>query len=286
MSMTLGLQRSRRWFAGAIFVLANAAAEAAAPELSVTIGGHTAKYTAEALLANPAAVTITVPADVSYKRSMTYRAVPMSVVLPGLARDDSVRVVADDGFAATLLAGPLLAASEDAPRAYLAVEPPNAPWPPLKAGAKATAGPFYLVWLRPEKGRIVPEQWPYQIARIDGVASVAVRFPAIAPAASVSGTDPIRHGFAVFATNCLPCHTLNLAGDSHVGPDLNVPFSATEYMREDFLRQQIRNPQGLRSWPEAKMPSFDLKTLSDRDLDNLVAYLFYMAKRKVETPKG
>ena len=286
MSMRLGLQRSRRWFAGAILVLANAAADAASPELSVTFGGRTVKHTADALLANPAAVTITVPSDVSYKRPMTYRAVPMSVVLPGLSRDDAVRVVADDGFAATLMAGPLLATSEDAPRAYLAIEPPTAPWPPLKASAKATAGPFYLVWLRPEKGRVVPEQWPYQIARIDGVASVAVRFPAIAPAASVGSTDPIRHGFAVFTVNCLPCHTLNLAGDSHMGPDLNVPYSPTEYMREDYLRQQVRNPQGLHQWSESKMPSFDLKTLSDRDLDNLVAYLFYMAKRKVEVPKG
>ena len=53
-----------------------------------------------------------------------------------------------------------------------------------------------------------------------------------------------------------------------------------------YLRQQIRNPQALHVWPDSKMPSFDLKTLSERDLDDLVAYLFYMAKRKVEVPKG
>ena len=90
----------------------------------------------------------------------------------------------------------------------------------------------------------------------------------------------------MFSTNCLPCHTLNLAGDAHVGPDLNVPFSPTEYMREDFLRQQVRNPQSLRAWPDAKMPGFDVNALSERDLDDLLAYLYYMAKRKVEMPKG
>ena len=284
--MRYSLQRSQRWLGGALLALVHMAADAASPELTVSMGGRTQKYTADALLAHASAVTITVPNDVSYKRAMTYRAVPASVLLAGLPRDDSVRFVAADGFAATIAAAPLLSVSEDAPRAYLAVEPPAAAWPALKPGSQATAGPFYLVWLRPEKGRIVPEQWPYQIARIDGVQPVAIRFPALAPAASVQSTDPIRHGFAVFAANCLPCHTLNLAGDAHVGPDLNVPFSPTEYMREDFLRQQIRNPQSVRVWRDAKMPSFDVNALSERDLDDLIAYLYHMAKRKVEVPKG
>src|SRR5262249_18747315 len=156
---------------------------------------------------------------------MTYRAVPMSVLLAGLPRDDSVRFTASDGFAATLQAASLLSTADDAPRAYLAVEPANAQWRPLKAGGKESAGPFYLVGLSAERGRISPEQWPYQIARIEDVAPIAVRFPTIAPAASVPTADPVRHGFVVFSNNCLPCHTLNLAGDARVGPDLNVPFS-------------------------------------------------------------
>jgi cytochrome c1 len=98
--------------------------------------------------------------------------------------------------------------------------------------------------------------------------------------------DPIRRGFAVFSASCLPCHTLNLMGDARVGLDLNVPFSPTEYMREDFLRMQVRNPQALCSWPGAKMPGFGVNAISDRELDDLLAYLYYMAKRKVEAPKG
>jgi mono/diheme cytochrome c family protein len=284
--MRYSLQGSRRWLSGALLAFVHTLADAASPELTVSAGGRTQKYTADTLLAHASAVTITVPNDVSYKRAMTYRAVPASVLLAGLPRDDSVRFVAADGFAATIAAAPLLSVSEDTPRAYLAVEPPAAAWPALKPGSKATAGPFYLVWLRPEKGRIVPEQWPYQIARVEAVQPVAIRFPALAPGANVQSMDPIRHGFAVFSANCLPCHTLNLAGDANVGPDLNVPFSPTEYMREDFLRQQIRNPQSLRVWPGAKMPGFDVNVLSERDLDNLIAYLYYMSKRKVEVPKG
>jgi mono/diheme cytochrome c family protein len=257
-----------------------------AAELTTTIAGRTQKHSTATLLAHPSAVSITVPQDVSYKKPMTYRAIPASVLLAGLPREDSARFVAADGFAASIPAGLLLAQTEDAPRAYLAIEPANAPWPPLAANAKETAGPFYLVWLRTDKGRISPEQWPYRIASIEDLAPIATRFAGLVPAANVPANDPIRRGFAVFSASCLPCHTLNLLGDARVGPDLNVPFSPTEYLREDFLRMQVRNPQALRSWPGAKMPGFDVNAITERELDDLLAYLYYMAKRKVEVPKG
>ncbi len=280
------LRSSRRWLGGALLAAASLAAEAAGPEVTVTAGGHTQSYSTDALLAHPAATTITVPQDVTYKRPMTYRAVPVSALLGGLSRDETARFVATDGFVATIPAASLLATADDAPRAYLAVEPPNAPWPALKPGAKGTAGPFYLVWLRTDKGRVWPEQWPYNVSRVEALAPVAVRFPALLPAASVGANDPIRHGFNVFTANCLPCHTLNLAGDARMGPDLNVPFSPTEYMREDFLRQQVRNPQAVRAWPDSRMPAFGADALSSRDLDDLLAYLYHMAKRKVDVNKG
>jgi len=225
-------------------------------ELTTTVAGRVDRHTTESLLAHPAATTINVPSDVSYKRAMSYRAVPVSALLGGVPREDAVRFVAADGFAASIPASMLMAATEDAPRAYLAIEPANAPWPPLKAGAKETAGPFYLVWLRTDRGRVSPEQWPYQIARIEDVAPVAVRFPGLIPAAAVPPNDPIRHGFAVFSTSCLPCHSLNLQGDARVGPDLNVPFSPTEYMREDSLRLLVRNPQGPASSYDPAEPGF------------------------------
>jgi mono/diheme cytochrome c family protein len=270
----------------AAYVLALLVSTADAADLTVTVAGRTQKYSTATLLAHPSVTTVSVPQDVSYKRAMTYRAIPASVLLAGLPREDTARFVAADGFAASVPATLLLAQTEDAPRAYLAIEPANAPWPPLKADAKATAGPFYLVWVRTDRGRISPEQWPYQIASIEDVPPVAVRFAGLVPAAGVPSNDPIRRGFAVFSASCLPCHTLNLLGDARVGPDLNVPFSPTEYMREDFLRTQVRNPQALRSWPAAKMPGFDVNAISDRELDELLAYLYYMSKRKVELPKG
>ena len=273
-----------RWLTGALAATASVAALAASPELTLVIGGRTVTYSAEALLANPATTSITIPQDVAYKRAMTFRALPLATLLQGIGRDDSIRFVAGDGFAASVAAAPLLATADDGARAYLAIEPPAAHWPPLKAGSPATAGPFYVVWLRPEKAHISTEQWPYQVAKIEDVAPIIVRFPQLLPAASVSGTDPIRRGLTVFTTNCIVCHTLNLAGDARVGPDLNVPFSPTDYMREGFLRRQIRDPRSLRVWPDGKMPGFDITMISDRDLDDLMAYLYYMAKRKVEVP--
>jgi mono/diheme cytochrome c family protein len=272
----------RRWLTGAMVALVYTAADAASPELSLTVNGRTQTYTAEALLAHSAATTISVPQDVAYRRTMSYRAIPMSSLLQGVAKDDSLKFVASDGFVATLPAAPLLATGDDTARAYLAIEPATARWPALKTGASATAGPFYLVWLRPSMSRITPEQWPYQVAKIEEVAPITVRFPALLPGSTVPPTDPIRRGLTVFTTNCIVCHTLNLAGDARIGPDLNVPFGPTEYLREDHLRRLVRNPQALRSWPDAKMPGFNTSAISDRELDDLLAYFYYMTKRKVE----
>jgi mono/diheme cytochrome c family protein len=276
------MKACRRWFASALFALASTAADAASPELTIVAGGKTQKYSIEALLANPAITTISVPQDVAYKRTMTYRAIPMSALIGSAPREDSLRFVAADGFVATLQIAPLLATSDDAARAYLAVEAPNARWPALRAGAPASAGPFYLVWLRPEKSHIVPEQWPYQIAMLEEVAPITTRYPALLPSSTVASTDPIRKGLTVFTTNCIVCHTLNLAGDAKVGPDLNVPMNPTEYFREEPLRRLVRNSQSVRTWSDSKMPAFDEKAISEKELDDLIAYLYYMAKRKVE----
>jgi mono/diheme cytochrome c family protein len=236
-----------------------------------------------ALLAMPAATTVTIANDVAYKRNMTFRAIPVASLLGGVGADETLRFVASDGFVATLPAALLLARGDGAV-AYLAIEPPDAPWPALKAGDPSTAGPFYLVWMRPERAGISPEQWPYQVVKIESVPPFARRFPMVAPAPGLSARDPIRHGFAVYEKNCSVCHTINLGGDASIGPDLNVPYNPTEYLRVDALRRLIRDPQTLRRWPSAKMPAFPIERLSDRDLTDLLAYLHHMADRKVQVP--
>lgn len=269
---------------GLITVLAVGAAFAAEAVLTVNVAGRVETHAAAALLAHPSVVTVSIPADVSYKRPMSYQAVPMAALLGGVPADASVRFVAGDGFVATITADLLLATRDDGPRAFLAIESPDVPWPPLRVGESISAGPFYLIWTHPERGLIVPEQWPYGVMRIEQTQPLAQRFPALVPAGGITVDASVKRGYAVAAKNCLVCHTLNLAGDGRVGPDLNVPFNPTEYFRLDALRRVIRDPQSLRRWPGARMPGFSPAVLSDRDLNDLLAYLRHMANRKVAAP--
>nr|WP_240147884.1 c-type cytochrome [Luteibacter yeojuensis] len=250
---------------------------ASAATLTLDTGTGARKLTTEQLLARPDARDIVVPADVSYHRERRYRAVPLKALLGGVSTDAHLQFEALDGFAAEVPASLVL--DGHGAEAWLAIEPPDAAWPPLGKD-KPGAGPFYLVWLHPEAGPVGPEQWPYQVAAIRVLGSPADRFPAMKPAASLPADAPARRGFAVFQRNCLSCHTLNGQGDAKLGPDLNMPHSPTEYLRPDLFRTLVRNPQDLRHWPQSKMPGFDRKVLSDTDLDDLTAYLKHMAGRR------
>ena len=146
---------------------------AGAAELLVELADGPRRYASAELLAHPASREIEIPADVSYKRAMRYRALPLAELLPGVRPGDHLQAVADDGFAAELPAAALLDAA--GARAWLAVEDPAAPWPALgKAGR--SAGPFYLVWTNPEAEQIGPEQWPFRMVRLRVFPAVAERF--------------------------------------------------------------------------------------------------------------
>jgi mono/diheme cytochrome c family protein len=270
-------------FAAAVAGTAFLTAVAAEPSLTVVAGGRTAIYTAGGLLTLPAAATVTIPVDAVYGTSVTFRAVPVAILLSGTATDSEVRFLSGDRVVSTQPAAPLLAQGAGA-SAYLAIEPVDAPWPALKPNAAATAGPFHLVWVRADKSMMTPGLWPMQITRIEEIQQLAKRYPMILPASSVGQNHPIRAGFAAFQKHCMSCHTLNGGGDSAIGPDLNIPYNPTEYLRPEALRRLIRDPQSLRRWPGAKMPGFDAKTLSDRELAELLAYLRHMADRKVAPP--
>lgn len=250
-------------------------AAAWAAELRLELPGGTQTWSSEELLRHPQARDLDIPADVAYRRNMRYRAVPLAALLKGVHPEDHLQAVASDGFAAELPAAPLLA--EQGSQAWLAIEDPQRPWPPLGAG-KPSAGPFYLVWSKPEEKRIGPEQWPFQVVRIRYQSPLAERFPALLPAADASAE--VRAGFAVFQKNCLACHRLNGAGDAQFGPDLNLPYNPTEYFQPQFLARYIRDPQALRQWPQAKMPAFPERVIDDEELRQLIGYLRHMAGRK------
>ncbi|MDP3814674.1 cytochrome c [Pseudomonas sp.] len=246
-----------------------------AAELTLELGATSKHWSSAALLAHPQTQRIDIPNDVSYKRTMHYRAVPVAVLLTGVQRGDHLQLIANDGFAAELPAA--LALNPSGSQAWLAIEDPAQPWPPLAEG-KPSAGPFYLVWQNPAASQIGPEQWPFQVATIRLLAPVTQRFPQLLPAANASAA--VQAGFAQFQKNCMACHRLNGVGDSQFGPDLNLPHNPTEYFTGDFLSRYIRDPQSMRRWPQGKMPGFSVEVLSDGELEQLIAYLRHMTERK------
>lgn len=241
-----------------------------------------ASYTQQALLRHAQLRTVHIDTDPAYHNGpMTYQAIPLAPLLQsaGIRETDSVQITSQDGFVSQFSGKELLQIMDTA-QAFLAIEPLDHPWPVLSASSTATAGPFYLIWQHPKTTTIEQEKWPYQITRIEIKAAVSQRFPHILPDPTLSDADPIRQGMQIFVQTCFACHTLNREGESHLGPDLNVPLNVTEYWTEPMLRQFIRDPQSVRSWSQGKMPPFDEKTLTPTQLDQLLAYFQHMVQRK------
>jgi mono/diheme cytochrome c family protein len=256
-------------------------AQAAEPTITVTMADDTRSFTRGELLVRPDATTIEVARDVTYRVPMTYRAVPVASLLAGMTvpPDSVIEAVTLDGFIAQLPPDLILNTDAGEAVAWLAIEPTEHPWPKIP-GKDASAGPFYIVWTGAAIGTIRSEQWPYQLAKLVSQPSPATRWPALAVNSALPATDPVRAGQALFVVQCLPCHKLNVAGASDVGPDLNLPQNPTEYFTPQALHDLIRNPRAVRAWPALAMPAFPEDHLSDREIGLIIAYLKHMAGRK------
>jgi len=251
-------------------------ASAADAVLTLSIGPQARRFTAAQLLGRPDAVELTIPADVSYGRPMKYRAVPLLPLLGVSAAFDTIEARAEDGFVSQIPLALVEKGAKGGATAWIAIEDPAAPWPVLP-GKTASAGPFYLVWENPARSDVGSEQWPYQLASLTAVESPAHRWPQMVVDASLSEDSPARRGQAVFTTQCLPCHRMKGAGAADVGPDLGQPMNPTQYFTPQGLRDVIRNPKAVRTWPQMTMPGFDETMLREADLDALIAYLAHMA---------
>ncbi|EGD05579.1 cytochrome c class I [Burkholderia sp. TJI49] len=249
--------------------------------LELATGGTPRSFTPQALLARADAVEIHVPRDIAYGTPMNFRAVPLAALLGDtpLPEDGVLETRAADGFAAQLPTRLVRSRASAGAVAWLAIEDPAHPWPALP-GKTVSAGPFYLVWLGPKASAGRGEQWPYQIVRITIEASPLARWPSLAVDPALPADDPARAGQRLFVTQCLACHRIDGAGSSDAGPDLNTPMNPVEYFQPAALRRYIRNPASVRDWPGRVMPAFPPEQLSDVELDRIVAYLAYMARRK------
>jgi mono/diheme cytochrome c family protein len=265
-------------FSGLLLVSRSASAE---PVLEVVIGGETRQYARDALLARPDVAGIEVANDVAYGRTMSFRAVPVAALLGGLnpPADSVIETAALDGFAAQLPLDLITNTDPAKAIAWLAIEPADKPWPPLP-GKTASAGPFYILWTGALAATVRSEQWPYQVAKLASQPSPAARWPALGVDPALPATHPVRAGQTLYVTQCLPCHTLNGAGASTVGPDLNKPMSPTEYLTPAALRALIRDPKSVRTWPGQLMPGFASDQMSDREIDLVIEYFAHMTARR------
>jgi mono/diheme cytochrome c family protein len=248
------------------------------PALTVANRETSKTYAPSTLLAERAAREITIVHDPVYRRSMTYRAIPMADLLKGLKAgdDDYVQARATDNFSIGIPIRLLKSGAETGIEAFLAVESPTAKWPALPgAGKNDSAGPFYIVWRATNAAELSSEYWVYHLAALTITDSPYRRWPGLGVAQDVPTGDPIRRGLDRFVAVCMACHRFNGDGEAGQGPDLGRPMNPVEYFQPAALKKLLRNPSSLRTWPEMKMPAFDKTNLSDADIDAIVAWLAY-----------
>lgn len=259
------------------------------PQFFIKSQEKTVVFTRSDLLSKKDLLSISVDYDPAYPgRKLIYTAVPLKGLFDGFEVSPSANIQFHclDGFSAPISRNKLMNESKNKAIALLAIETTQKQWPPLNPAIDLkTAGPFYLIWVNPKLSNIVREEWPYQLAGLEIQKSVSERYPAIVPAKSIPEKHSVMRGFRVFVKSCFTCHTMNLQGDARLGPDLNVPMNPTEYLVPDALKILIRDPQALRFWPLSKMHGFSKDQLSNPELEDVLAYLKYMAHKKVKIPR-
>lgn len=248
--------------------------------LKVSDRGSQRTYSARELLASPAMREITL-ADAVYHRTMTYQAIPIASLLKTMTvgADDYIQATATDNFSVSIPARLLLNPEGAAgPQAYLAIESAAAPWPNIP-GKTTNAGTFYIVWQNTDGARVSSEYWAYHTASLTVSGSPYERWPQLAVGNDVPAADPIRRGLDRFVAVCMACHRFAGAGEADMGPDLATPMNPVDYFQLPALRKLLRDPSSVRKWPEQKMPALDPAALSDADIDAIISWLAYKARR-------
>lgn len=268
-----------------VFSICHLGFSMAAAQMEATLKVGAKSYAASELLKRPEVESITVKDDPAYGgREMHFQAIGAATLFAetNLRDDEVMQVRCLDGFVASISKERIMRTGPGHSIAYIAIENPKSKWPdlPLKPSS-GSAGPFYLVWQKPELSGILQEEWPYQIVAFEVKGRLQDLYPRIFPKHQEDAR--VARGLKLFQQTCLACHTLNQEGASKVGPDLNLPLNPTEYFKESVLPRYIRNPKSIRSWEGSRMPGFGPETFSDEDIANLVAYLKEMAFERSRT---
>lgn len=210
-------------------------------------------------------------------KGQLYQAVPLQPLLrqtygKALGDDDvTYMMVCSDGYRSPVRATDLVKHP-----AFLAYA--SADKHPFRMEGKPL-GPFFLVWdtkRNPERSHEAP--WPFQITSLERTSFSDLYGRTLPPPRA---SAQVLHGFTLFRRHCLSCHQVNGQGGA-MAIDLNSPQSVTEYIRPEYLKRIISNPQKVRG--RATMPGLD-PTLPNRQqaIDDIVAYLRAKAAQRRES---
>ena len=138
-------------------------------------------------------------------------------------------------------------------------------------------GPLYLIWDNINSKALFESgasDMPYQIKSVE--IKLVAPFPNMAPPANASAD--VQRGFAHFRKHCMACHTINGEGGGKA-PELNYPVSVVEYIKPEYLRRWIENPQTIRY--NTTMPGL-AKEIPNRGkiTEELILYLKMMSIAK------
>jgi len=226
----------------------------------------------------PKTQTITVNDDPVFHRVKSYEAIPLEAILSQFLpayknldiKQTQIIFECEDGYNPSMALEKVLSK-----KAFLAFSDNEAPksedWVnPKKDGREMKIAPFYVVYTDvPAKD--VTYKWPYNLVKIS-LSAASKELAALFP----KDDDTQVKGFELFKVNCLTCHSLNKVGGK-MGPELNYPKSITEYWQVAHIKSFVKAPASYRN--DCKMPA--VTHLTDKELDEIVSYLQYMAKHKV-----
>lgn len=268
----------RAFLRAALFVIAclGACQRSAVPDAAITFvrEGHDSRSLTLRELAERTPPRVVETNDPYYRAHKRFYALELEGVLThafGLAAADlralSFVLKASDGYAVPIDGERLLEGG--AFLAYDDVDVPGfAPIGPQRVSPK----PVYFVWTRASQESLDTHPRPWQLVSIE-IASYESRHPRTIPTGEPRD-GPAMRGFALFRDHCVKCHAMNREG-GRVGPELNVPQNILDYRPEQQVRAYIRNPLTFRYGAMPAHPS-----LTDGDLDALVAYFRAMSTRK------
>ncbi|HET7061133.1 MAG TPA: cytochrome c [Nitrosospira sp.] len=147
----------------------------------------------------------------------------------------------------------------------------------LQNNEKVPLGPLYLIWDNIGSKALLESgasDMPYQIKTIE----IKSEDPFAGLAPPKGSSKQVLRGFDHFRKYCVSCHTINGEGGGKA-PELNYPVSVSEYIKPEYLKRWIEQPQTIRY--NTMMPALGHEVPNrDKVADEIIAYLKMMSIRK------